>query len=91
MTIIRWFLLVSLQNTNYMILQGVDTVLRVMLFWGMFLPLGAQYSLDRAFSTIKEKNCMYFSVTRTGKCLLLKHLEMIGSLPLMMSLKMVRR
>ncbi len=66
MTIASWFLLVSLQNRNYMILQGGDTVLRLLLFWGMFLPLGAQYSIDRALSTVKEANKRFFSMATVG-------------------------
>lgn len=64
MTFLSWFLLVSLQNRNYMVLQGGDTVFRVLLFWSMFLPLGARYSIDYALSTNKDnfKNNNYFSM-----------------------------
>jgi Vitamin K-dependent gamma-carboxylase len=41
-----WFLLMSLHARNPMILQGGDTLLRLLLFWGLFLPLGARWSLD---------------------------------------------
>ena len=44
--ILSWFLLMSLHNRNPMILQGGDVLLRMMLFFGMFLPLGAQWSID---------------------------------------------
>lgn len=43
-----WFLLLSLHNRNPMVLQSGDTLLRMLLFWGMFLPMGAKYSVDRA-------------------------------------------
>lgn len=45
-TIVSWFLLLSLQNRNPMILQGGDDLFRMMLFWGMFLPWGCRYSID---------------------------------------------
>jgi hypothetical protein len=45
-TIVSWFLLLSLQNRNPMILQGGDDLFRMMLFWGMFLPWGERYSVD---------------------------------------------
>ena len=45
-TIVSWFLLLSLQNRNPMILQGGDDLFRMILFWGMFLPWGARYSID---------------------------------------------
>ncbi len=41
-----WFLLMSLHARNPMVLQGGDDLLRLLLFWGMFLPLGARWSLD---------------------------------------------
>jgi hypothetical protein len=42
-----WLLLVSLQNRNPMVLYGADQLLRVLLFWSIFLPLGAWWSVDR--------------------------------------------
>lgn len=45
--ILSWFFLISLQLRNPMILQGGDIVLKVLLFWAMFLPLGAYLSVDR--------------------------------------------
>lgn len=47
-TIGSWLLLISIQGRNPLIGHAGDVVLRVLLFWGMFLPLGACYSLDRA-------------------------------------------
>ncbi len=41
-----WVLLVSLHNRNPMILQGGDTFLRGLLFWSLFVPLEAGYSID---------------------------------------------
>ncbi|HWP60817.1 MAG TPA: HTTM domain-containing protein [Candidatus Acidoferrales bacterium] len=43
---ISWFLLISLQNRNPVVAEGADVLLRVTLFWALFLPLGARYSLD---------------------------------------------
>src|SRR5690606_14670972 len=34
----------------YLILQGGDDLLRVMLFWAMFVPLGARFSVDAALA-----------------------------------------
>lgn len=47
-TIVSWLLLVSLQGRNLMILNAGDGILRLLVFWGMFLPLGAVWSVDRA-------------------------------------------
>lgn len=46
-TIICWVFLVSLHNRNPLILQGGDELLRMCLFWGIFMPWGARYSIDR--------------------------------------------
>ncbi|UOR06018.1 hypothetical protein MUN82_02690 [Hymenobacter aerilatus] len=46
MTIVSWVLLVSVQNRNPLISQGGDDLLRMLLFWGIFLPWGRVYSLD---------------------------------------------
>jgi hypothetical protein len=43
---VAWVLVVSLQARNPAVLFGGDTVLRVMAFWGMLLPLGACWSMD---------------------------------------------
>jgi hypothetical protein len=41
-----WFLLRSLHARNPQVLQGGDVLFRLMLLWGIFLPLGARWSLD---------------------------------------------
>ena len=45
-TIITWVLCISLQSRNFQILQGGDVLLRCLLFWAVFLPLGARWSVD---------------------------------------------
>jgi hypothetical protein len=46
--IVSWFLIVSLHNRNPVVLNSGDTLLRLLLFWSMFLPLGARWSADSA-------------------------------------------
>lgn len=48
-TMVSWFLLISLQSRNPMVLQGGDIIFRVVLFWMIFLPTGKRWSLDRLF------------------------------------------
>ena len=50
-TVLSWFLLLSLHNRNGFILQGGDDLLRMVLFWAMFIPWGARYSYDRIRSS----------------------------------------
>ncbi len=55
-TVASWLLLVSLQNRNVLILNAGDTLLRLLLFWGMFLPLGARFSLDARRGRTREQS-----------------------------------
>jgi len=48
MTVLSWLLMLSVQNRNTFILSGEDNLALLMLFWAMFLPLGARYSVDAA-------------------------------------------
>ena len=50
-TIISWALLLSLQLRNPLINNAGDVELRLILFWSIFLPLGAHYSVDRALNS----------------------------------------
>lgn len=47
-TFVVWLLLVSLQNRNPVITYGGDIFLVLMVFWAMFLPTGARFSVDAA-------------------------------------------
>jgi hypothetical protein len=44
--IVSWVLLTSVQMRMPLVLNAGDTLLRVALFWSMFLPLGAVWSMD---------------------------------------------
>ncbi len=48
--VVSWFLVSSMQVRNPFVLHGGDDVLRVLLFWSMFAPLGSWFSLDRALN-----------------------------------------
>lgn len=54
MTFIVWLLLTSLQTRHPLILNAGDDLLRVILFFAIFLPLGARYSIDAALNSQKE-------------------------------------
>lgn len=43
-----WLLVLSIQLRNPLVLTGGDTLLHLLLFWSIFLPLGAVLSVDRA-------------------------------------------
>lgn len=65
-TFICWALLTSLQNRNPFILQGGDDLLRILLFWAIFLPWGERYSIQKK-SNYPQK---YFSWAAIGYLLL---------------------
>jgi len=46
-----WLFTVSLHGRQPMVLQAGDVLYRVMLFWSLFVPLGARYSIDAALNT----------------------------------------
>lgn len=45
-TVLSWLFLMSLEHRLMSVGAASDVLLRVMLFWAMFLPLGARFSLD---------------------------------------------
>lgn len=64
-SIVSWFLLISLQSRNPLVLQGGDILFRMLLFWAMFLPLGERFSLDSMRKKIKQYN-YHFSFASIG-------------------------
>ncbi len=61
--IASWMLLVSLHVRNPLVLQGGDVVLRVVMFWMMFLPLNKAWSLDRLFNrTAQPKETSFVGI-----------------------------
>ncbi|HEX4896021.1 MAG TPA: HTTM domain-containing protein [Solimonas sp.] len=49
-TILSFVLWASLLNRNVMVLIGGDLLMACLLFWAMFLPLGARFSVDAAIA-----------------------------------------
>lgn len=45
-TLTCWLLTISLHARNEFVLDAGDDLLRSMLFWSLFLPLGVRYSID---------------------------------------------
>jgi predicted DCC family thiol-disulfide oxidoreductase YuxK len=66
-TIGSWVLLCSMQVRNPVILHGGDDIERLLLFWCMFLPLNARFSLDRALNpTVPLAKPLYLSAGSLG-------------------------
>lgn len=63
MTFLSWVMLMSLQARMPILQQGGDHLLLLLLFWGLFLPLGARFSVDAALDDgIQKIPNAYFSV-----------------------------
>lgn len=68
--LVSFLLLLSLQVRNPIILIGADELLRVLMFWGLFLPLGARYSVDAALNPEPATEPHHFSAA--GAALLIQ-------------------
>jgi hypothetical protein len=60
MTVVVWALLLSIQWRNPLVLGAGDILLHILLFWGILLPLGAYWSVDRALKAAPPRLSMHF-------------------------------
>ena len=57
-----WILLASFQSRNFLIFNSGDTLLLLMLFWTLYLPLGRHFSVDSSLQEQQQKPFSVFSV-----------------------------
>ncbi|HYL93590.1 MAG TPA: HTTM domain-containing protein [Alphaproteobacteria bacterium] len=69
-SLVSWVLLISLHTRNPVILQGGDVLLRILLFWSIFLPLGEAFSVDAALNSEKKARRAQVSSAATFALLL---------------------
>ena len=69
-TIAVWLFTLSIQNRNPLLGQGGDDLLRLILFWGIFLPWGSFYSIDAKLNPANEAKC-FTSIAVLGYLLLI--------------------
>ena len=60
-TLACWYLVASVQIRQPLGYMGGDSILRLLLFWGMFLPLAARYSLDEAHGRVRPRPDRFIS------------------------------
>ena len=48
-TVLSWYMMISLNMRNSQVLQGGDVLLRMLLFWAIFLPTNLRFSLDLVY------------------------------------------
>ena len=61
-TVLSWVMMLSLHNRNSLILQGGDDLLRMVLFWCIFIPWGARYSCDAILGNTTNVSKTFCSV-----------------------------
>ncbi|HEY1038910.1 MAG TPA: HTTM domain-containing protein, partial [Bacteroidia bacterium] len=69
-TLIVWILLCSVHVRQPFVLQGGDELLRITLFWCLFLPVAKKYSVDAIHSNKEEQGSAVFSAAGFGFMLL---------------------
>ncbi len=67
-TVACWVLELSLQAKTPVLMQSGDVLLRLLLFWCIFVPWGAKYSVDAALSAVVAPKRV-FSLGTAGLCL----------------------
>lgn len=76
--ILLWVFTISVHSHNPLILNGWDVVTRLLLFWGMFLPLGDQWSIDNVRK--KESPTSVFSIATVGYILQISFIYVFASI-----------
>ena len=59
--LLSWILLASFQSRNFLILNSGDTLLGLLMFWALCLPLGKHFSFESALSGKTQKPFSVFS------------------------------
>lgn len=54
-SILVWIFLISIHNRNPLVMQAGDHLLRMLVFWGIFLPWGYLFSVDSRKTIFVEK------------------------------------
>ncbi|MGL4421313.1 MAG: hypothetical protein ACRCZF_11650, partial [Gemmataceae bacterium] len=73
-TVIAFVLNCSLQTRNPLLNDGSDTFARVMLFWGMFLPWEARFSVDARLGAgvrVPDRLCSMATAAYIGQTLMI--------------------
>lgn len=60
-TLACWYLVSSVQIRQPLAYMGGDSILRLLLFWGLFLPLSARFSLDEARGRVRPQADRFLS------------------------------
>ncbi len=78
--VLCWFMIVSLNVRANVFLSSADIQLAVLLFWAMFLPLGARFSIDHALSRKPTRDTQYATLAGLAVLLQETYLYVMGAL-----------
>ncbi len=79
-TVLCWVLNVSLAMRNPYITTGGDALTSLLLFWSMFLPLGATISVDSAMAGKAPSSPSHLSIATVGLLLQALYVYFFGAL-----------
>lgn len=78
--LICWLVYLNFAGRNPMILQGGDILLPLLLFWMIFLPIGAVFSVDAALDPVDRRGEKHLSVATVGLLLQVLYVYVFGAL-----------
>lgn len=78
--LICWLVYLNFAGRNPMILQGGDILLPVLLFWMIFLPIGAVLSIDAALDSVDRRGESHLSIATVGVLLQVLYVYVFGAL-----------
>jgi predicted DCC family thiol-disulfide oxidoreductase YuxK len=79
-SVVCWLMIASLNARAMPFLSSADVQLVVMMFWAMFLPLGARFSIDQALSREKSEMTGIASAASLALLLQVTYLYLMGAL-----------
>ncbi|MEX2517992.1 MAG: HTTM domain-containing protein [Paracoccaceae bacterium] len=78
---LAWVFYLSFAGRNGMIMQGGDSLIILLLFWAMFLPVSALFSVDAAIANEDHRAAPpYLSAATVGLLLQVVHVYVFGAL-----------
>lgn len=78
--LVCWLVYLTFAGRNPMILQGGDVLLPLLLFWMVFLPVGAVFSIDAALDPADRRGETHLSVATVGLLLQVLYVYVFGAL-----------
>ena len=78
--LVCWVVYLTFAGRNPMILQGGDVLLPLLLFWMIFLPIGAVFAVDAALDPVDRRGQTHLSIATVGLLLQVLYVYVFGAL-----------